>query len=166
MKTKLVYSSDIEVNNLFLGVVRPNGTLTISGRIIKIYDRKLFWFFKLKPKYEIYITNPKISNPLFDGEYSTNKILDIYEMRLRRKLLDKIQELKEMDNCNKGYYIVILDYVKGEVIKIKLSDKQIKELEKSSYEEEFISSLEKEYDFSINNCEWIILPNYKERVYE
>lgn len=62
-------------------------------------------------------------------------------------------------------YVIILNYEKGELIKIKLSEEQKNKLDNCDDENEFISSLEEEYDFHINNCEWMFVFNYKERVY-
>lgn len=49
-------------------------------------------------------------------------------------------------------YLIILDYSVGEVIKIKLTPKQIEESEKYDSFEEFLSTLEEEYDFRLKDC--------------
>lgn len=46
-------------------------------------------------------------------------------------------------------YIIILNYSVGEVIKIKLTQEQIEESEKYDDFEEFLSTLEEEYDFRL-----------------
>ena len=62
-------------------------------------------------------------------------------------------------------YIVILDYSVGEVIKIKLTKEQIKELEKSDDFETFLSTLEEKYDFRLKDCLWMTTETYQERSY-
>lgn len=63
----------------------------------------------------------------------------------------------------KTNYIVILDYSAGEVIKIKLTKEQIKELEKSDDFETFLSTLEEKYDFRLKDCLWMTTETYQER---
>ena len=60
-------------------------------------------------------------------------------------------------------YIIILDYSAGEVIKIKLTKEQIKELEKSDDFETFLSTLEEKYDFRLKDCLWMTTETYQER---
>ena len=62
-------------------------------------------------------------------------------------------------------YIIILDYSVGEVIKIKLTQEQVKELEKYDDFETFLSTLEEEYDFRLKDCVWMCTENYQERSY-
>ena len=62
-------------------------------------------------------------------------------------------------------YIVILDYSAGEVIKIKLTKEQIKELEKSDDFETFLSTLEEKYEFRLKDCLWMTTETYQERSY-
>ena len=62
-------------------------------------------------------------------------------------------------------YIIILDYSVGEVIKIKLTQEQVKELEKYDDFETLLSTLEEEYDFRLKDCVWMITENYQERSY-
>ena len=63
----------------------------------------------------------------------------------------------------KTNYLIILDYSVGEVIKIKLTPKQIEESEKYDSFEEFLSTLEEEYDFRLKDCLWMCTENYQER---
>ena len=62
-------------------------------------------------------------------------------------------------------YIIILDYSVGEVIKIKLTQEQIKESEQYDDFESFLSTLEDEYDFRLKDCLWMVTENYQERSY-
>lgn len=62
-------------------------------------------------------------------------------------------------------YIIILDYSVGEVIKIKLTKEQIKELEKSDDFETFLSTLEEKYEFRLKDCLWMTTETYQERSY-
>ena len=62
-------------------------------------------------------------------------------------------------------YIIILDYSVGEVIKIKLTQEQIKELENYDDFESFLSTLEDEYDFRLKDCLWMVTESYQERSY-
>lgn len=62
-------------------------------------------------------------------------------------------------------YIIILDYSVGEVIKIKLTKKQIEESENYDDFESFLSTLEDEYDFRLKDCLWMVTESYQERSY-
>lgn len=93
---QLIYSIDKKLENLFIGNSRRD--LTISGRIYK-YDISFLWF-KFKPIYRYTINVPFISNPFYDGEYSTNRTLRTYRKILKQELLDKIQEFKEDKTIN------------------------------------------------------------------
>ena len=54
-----------------------------------------------------------------------------------------------------GEHIVILDYIYTRIIKIKLSEKQIKEASKYDNYEEYLTTLENKYGFMVNNCDWM-----------
>ena len=60
-------------------------------------------------------------------------------------------------------YIIILDYSVGEVIKIKLTQEQVKELEKYDDFETFLSTLEEKYGFRLKDCLWMTTETYQER---
>lgn len=62
-------------------------------------------------------------------------------------------------------YIIILDYSVGEVIKVKLTQGQIKESEQYDDFESYLSTLEDEYDFRLKDCLWMTTGNYQERSY-
>lgn len=91
MNKQLVYSKDIPEDNLFVGLRYV--TLVISGRIYR-QSRKFLWW-KLRPKYTYRISVPYIRNPYFDGEYSTNTILQTKAEGLKQAILDKILELEK-----------------------------------------------------------------------
>lgn len=60
-------------------------------------------------------------------------------------------------------YVVILDYSVGEIIKIKLTEEQIKESEKYSDFESYLSTLEDRYGFRLKDCYWMSCENLTER---
>lgn len=88
MTKQLVYSKDITIDNLFVGLKYIS--LTISGRIYKTSRSFLGW--ALKPQYSYTLSVPYIDSPYFDG---TNKILRSKAENLRQIMLDKISEFKE-----------------------------------------------------------------------
>lgn len=63
----------------------------------------------------------------------------------------------------KTNYIIILDYSVGEVIRIKLTKEQVEESEKYNDFEEYLSTLEEEYDFRLRDCLWMTAETYQER---
>lgn len=91
MTKQLVYSKDITIDNLFVGLKYIS--LTISGRIYKTSRSFLGW--TLKPQLVILSAFPTFDSPYFDGEYGTNKILRSKAENLRQIMLDKISEFKE-----------------------------------------------------------------------
>ncbi|MBM6659405.1 hypothetical protein [Bacteroides gallinaceum] len=62
-------------------------------------------------------------------------------------------------------YIIILNYSVGEVIKIKLTKKQIEESYKYDDFEAFLSTLEEVYDFRLKDCLWMCTESYQEKSY-
>lgn len=102
MTKQLVYSKDITIDNLFVGLKYIS--LTISGRIYKTSRSFLGW--TLKPQYSYTLSVPYIDSPYFDGEYGTNKILRSKAENLRQIMLDKISEFEEENdrkNLRQGY---------------------------------------------------------------
>lgn len=91
MTKQLVYSKDITIDTLFVGLKYIS--LTISGRIYKTSRSFLGW--TLKPQYSYTLSVPYIDSPYFDGEYGTNKILRSKAENLRQIMLDKISEFEE-----------------------------------------------------------------------
>lgn len=62
-------------------------------------------------------------------------------------------------------YIIIIDFSIGELIKIKLTDEQLKSSEEHEDFEEFLSSLEEEYDFRLKDCLYMTCHSLSERNY-
>ncbi|RHV89625.1 hypothetical protein DXA95_15865 [Odoribacter sp. OF09-27XD] len=62
-------------------------------------------------------------------------------------------------------YIIILDFSVGEVIKIKLSEKEKQESENYENYEDFLITLEEKYDFRLKDCIWMTTETYSERSY-
>jgi len=62
-------------------------------------------------------------------------------------------------------YIIILDYSVGEVIKIRLTDEQLRKSEEYEDFESYLSTLEGKYDFSISDCIWMSCETLQERSY-
>lgn len=60
-------------------------------------------------------------------------------------------------------YVVILDYSVGEIIKIRLDEKQIEESEKYDDFESYLATLEDKYDFRLKDCLWMTCENLTER---
>lgn len=60
-------------------------------------------------------------------------------------------------------YVILLDYRDGEIIKIKLSEQEILELEKYDDFEEFLETLEEKYDFVLSDCIWTTMGKMTER---
>ena len=62
-------------------------------------------------------------------------------------------------------YIVLLDFSKGEIIKIRLGEEQKKESEKYNDFSEFLETLEDKYNFRLSNCSWMSCEVLSERSY-
>ena len=62
-------------------------------------------------------------------------------------------------------YIVLLDFSKGEIIKIRLGEEQKKESEKYDDFSEFLETLEDKYGFHLNCCSWMSCEVLSERSY-
>ena len=62
-------------------------------------------------------------------------------------------------------YIVLLDFSKGEIIKIRLSEEQKKESEKYDDFSKFLETLENKYGFNLNCCSWMSCEVLSERSY-
>ena len=59
-------------------------------------------------------------------------------------------------------YIIVLDFVHNRVIKIKLSDEEKQFASSSDDLEELVDALSEVYHFSLSNCQWMALDEYKE----
>lgn len=62
-------------------------------------------------------------------------------------------------------YVIILDFGAGSLIKIRLSDEQVKALDKYNDFEDFLVTLESEYGFSLNSCQWMTCENLQKYNY-
>lgn len=62
-------------------------------------------------------------------------------------------------------YVVLLDYTDGEVIKIRLSEEEIKFADEAEDYGEFLRTLEDKYHFRLDDCCWMSSTNLKERNY-
>lgn len=60
-------------------------------------------------------------------------------------------------------YIIILDFSVGEIIKIKLTETEKLESEKYEDYEDFLKTLEKRYDFRLEDCIWMTTEKLSER---
>lgn len=59
-------------------------------------------------------------------------------------------------------YIVILDFVQNRVVKIKLSDEDKQFASSCDDLEELVDALSEVFHFSVSNCQWMVLNEYKE----
>ena len=59
-------------------------------------------------------------------------------------------------------YIVILDFVQNRVVKIKLSDEDKQFATSCDDLEELVDALSEVFHFSVSNCQWMALNEYKE----
>ena len=59
-------------------------------------------------------------------------------------------------------YMVILDFVQNRVVKIKLSDEDKQFASSCDDLEELVDALSEVFHFSVSNCQWIALNEYKE----
>lgn len=62
-------------------------------------------------------------------------------------------------------YIIILDFTIGELIKIKLSDNEIKESEKYEDFSEYLTTIEDKYGFILKNSLYMTTNSLSERNY-
>ena len=62
-------------------------------------------------------------------------------------------------------YVILPEFSTGEIIKIKLSERQKKEAEQYDDFEEYLATLEKEYEFRLDDCQWMVTETYLERKY-
>lgn len=62
-------------------------------------------------------------------------------------------------------YVILMDFSTGELIKIRLTDEQLKASEKYDDFEEFLSTLEEDYEFRLKDCLYMTCSNLSERSY-
>lgn len=59
-------------------------------------------------------------------------------------------------------YIIVLDFLKNRIVKIKLSNEEKQFASSCDALEEFVDLLSEKYDFSLINSQWMTLSDYKE----
>ena len=62
-------------------------------------------------------------------------------------------------------FVLLLDYTGGTLIKIKLTEEELKEAEKYEDFEDFLHTLEDKYEFRLRDCEWMSVNEITERNY-
>ena len=62
-------------------------------------------------------------------------------------------------------YIILMNFSTGELIKIRLTDEQLKSSEEYENFGEFLSGLEEEYNFRVKDCLYMTCHNLSERNY-
>ena len=62
-------------------------------------------------------------------------------------------------------YVILMDFSTGELIKIRLTDEQLKASEEYDDFEEFLSTLEEDYEFRLKDCLYMTCYNLSERSY-
>lgn len=62
-------------------------------------------------------------------------------------------------------YVIIMDFSTGELIKIRLSDEQLKTSEEYDDFGDFLATLEDDYDFRVKNSLYMTSQNLIERNY-
>ena len=53
-------------------------------------------------------------------------------------------------------YLIILDYSMGEIVKIELSKEEQEVMKQYDDAEDYVASLEEEYDFRLKDCYWMM----------
>lgn len=66
---------------------------------------------------------------------------------------------------NQTKFVLLLDYTGGTLIKIQLTDEELKEAEKYEDFEDFLHTLEDKYEFRLRDCEWMSVNEITERNY-
>lgn len=62
-------------------------------------------------------------------------------------------------------YVILMDFSTGELIKIKLSDAELKDSEDYEDFSDFLSALENKYDFRLKDCLYMTCQTLSERNY-
>lgn len=62
-------------------------------------------------------------------------------------------------------YIILMDFSTGELIKIRLSDQELKESEEYDDFGDYLSTLEAKYDFRVKDCLYMTTESLSERSY-
>ena len=69
------------------------------------------------------------------------------------------------NNTMEPRYVIILDFSTGELIKIRLSDEELKQSEEYESFEEFLTILEDKYDFRMKDCLYMTTHSLCERAF-
>ena len=80
-KEEIIYQHKYSIDNCMVGT-------RYYELYIFTWVSKTEWFNGLFTTYKIHQNNPKVKNPIFDGEYATNKIISI-AMRSERNWAKK-----------------------------------------------------------------------------
>ena len=59
-------------------------------------------------------------------------------------------------------YIILMDFACGELVKIKLTDKEVKASEEYDDFSDFLSTLEDKYDFRVKDCLYMTVESLSE----
>ncbi len=62
-------------------------------------------------------------------------------------------------------YIILMDFSTGELIKIKLTEEELKASDEFETFDEFLDTLEEKYDFRVKNCLYMTCQTLSERNY-
>lgn len=62
-------------------------------------------------------------------------------------------------------YIILMDFSTGELIKIKLTEEELKASDEFETFDEFLDTLEEKYDFRVKNCLYMTCQTLSERHY-
>lgn len=62
-------------------------------------------------------------------------------------------------------YIILMDFSTGELIKIKLTNEELKASDEFETFEEFLDTLEDKYDFRVKDCLYMTCQTLSERNY-
>ena len=62
-------------------------------------------------------------------------------------------------------FVLLLEYAGGTLIKIRLTEEELKEAEKFEDFEEFLYTLEYKYEFRLRDCKWMNVDEITEREY-
>lgn len=62
-------------------------------------------------------------------------------------------------------YIILMDFSTGELIKVKLTEEELKASDEFETFEEFLDTLEDKYDFRVKDCLYMTCQTLSERSY-
>ena len=62
-------------------------------------------------------------------------------------------------------YVILMDFSTGELIKIKLTEDELKASEEFESFDEFLATIEGKYEFQLKDCLYMTVHTYYERAY-